>query len=59
MGTTETVKAKIIDAMKTYETTDVSIVTNCHYFEDRVKSFELVAEAFNLKENVPSLEQEV
>ena len=56
MGTTETVKAKIIDAMKTYETTDVSIVTNCHYFEDRVKSFELVAEAFNLKENVPSLE---
>ena len=59
MGTPETVKSKIIEAMKIYETSDVSIVTNCHYFEDRVKSFELVAEAFELKTKFSSSNLEV
>lgn len=59
MGTPETVKSKIIEAMKTYETTDISIVTNCHYFEDRVKSFELIAEAFELKTKFSSSSLEV
>ena len=42
------VKTKIVEAMKTYETSDVSVVTNCYYFEDRVKSFQLIAEVFDL-----------
>ena len=33
---------------RVYGTGDVSIVTNCHYFEDRLRSFELIAEAFKL-----------
>ena len=47
-GSPSVVKQKIIDAAETYRTEDVSIVTNCYYFEDRVKSFELIAEAFKL-----------
>ena len=44
-------KDQILEAAKVYGTTDVSIVTNCYYFEDRVRSFELIAEAFNLPKN--------
>ena len=47
-GSPETVKDQILEAARVYRTTDVSIVTNCHYFEDRLRSFELIAEAFNL-----------
>jgi alkanesulfonate monooxygenase SsuD/methylene tetrahydromethanopterin reductase-like flavin-dependent oxidoreductase (luciferase family) len=47
-GSPDTVKEQILEAAKIYGTNDVSIVTNCHYFEDRVKSFELIAKAFNL-----------
>jgi hypothetical protein len=50
-GSPDTVKDGILEAAKVYGTTDVSIVTNCHYFEDRLRSFELVAEAFGLSEN--------
>ena len=48
IGTPDMVKTKIVEAMKTYETSDVSVVTNCYYFEDRVKSFQLIAEVFDL-----------
>ena len=41
------VKEKIVEAGIKYGTTDISIVTNCYYFEDRVRSYELVSEAFN------------
>ena len=35
--------------------TDVSVVTNCHYFEDRLRSFELIAEAFDLSKKWMSM----
>ena len=47
-GAPSTVKQQIIEAARTYQTNDVSIVTNCYYFEDRVRSFELVAKIFGL-----------
>lgn len=47
-GSPEMVKEQILAAANAYGTTDVSIVTNCHYFEDRVRSYELIADAFNL-----------
>lgn len=47
-GDPNTVKQQIIEAARTYQTNDVSIVTNCYYFEDRVRSFELVAKIFGL-----------
>ena len=47
-GDPSTVRQQILEAARTYQTNDVSIVTNCYYFEDRVRSFELVAKAFDL-----------
>ncbi len=47
-GSPDTVREQILEAADIYGTNDVSIVTNCHYFEDRVKSFELLARAFDL-----------
>ena len=47
-GSPDTVKDRILEAMRIYRTTDVSIVTNCHYFEDRLRSFELIAKTFDL-----------
>ena len=44
----EGVKLGIMDAVKRYGTTDINIVTNCYYFEDRVRSYELIAGAFSL-----------
>jgi luciferase family oxidoreductase group 1 len=48
-GDPEQVKAGILKAAEAYGTTDVGVVTNCYAFEDRVKSYELVAAAFGLK----------
>ena len=42
------VKAKIEAVAADYKTNDVGIVTICHAFEDRVRSYELVAEAFGI-----------
>ena len=47
-GSPDTVREQILEAADIYGTNDVSIVTNCHYFEDRVRSFELLARAFDL-----------
>jgi len=47
-GDPEQVKSGILGAAERYSTTDVGIVTNCYSFEDRVRSYELVAEAFGL-----------
>lgn len=47
-GDPSTVREQILEAARTYQTNDVSIVTNCYYFEDRVRSFELIAKAFDL-----------
>ena len=58
-GSPNTVKDQILEAARVYQTTDVSIVTNCHYFEDRLRSFELIAEAFDLpKKLTATLEAE-
>ncbi len=48
-GDPEYVKERVVDAAKKYGTSDISIVTNCYYFEDRVRSYELISEAFGLK----------
>ena len=48
IGTPEVVKKGIIEAAEVYKTTEISIATNCHYFEDRIRSFELVAQVFGL-----------
>lgn len=50
VGTPEMIKEGVAKAAQAYSTTDVSIATNCYYFADRVRSFELVAEAFALNE---------
>ena len=42
------VRYGIIEAANRYGTDDIGIVTNCFAFEDRVRSYELVAEAFDL-----------
>ncbi|HEY8694753.1 MAG TPA: LLM class flavin-dependent oxidoreductase, partial [Chloroflexota bacterium] len=38
----------LLEAAERYGTTDVSIVTNAYRFEDRLRSYELVAEAMGL-----------
>lgn len=50
-GTPEQVHEQIMRVAETYGTSDVNIVTNCHYFEDRKRSFELVAQKFDLSNN--------
>ena len=47
-GTPSTVKDRILEAASVYKTTEISIATNCHYFEDRLRSYKLIAEAFKL-----------
>jgi alkanesulfonate monooxygenase SsuD/methylene tetrahydromethanopterin reductase-like flavin-dependent oxidoreductase (luciferase family) len=47
-GDPDQVKAKLMSISERYETADLSIVTICHSYQDRVKSYELVAGAFDL-----------
>lgn len=42
------VKEKLLALSERYGTNDLGIVTNCYYFEDRVRSYELVAEVCGL-----------
>ena len=42
------VKEKLRALSERYGTNDLGIVTNCYYFEDRVRSYELIAEVFGL-----------
>ena len=48
-GDPEQVKAQLLAMSEQYQTTDISIVTICYDFEDRVRSYELVAEVCDLK----------
>lgn len=48
-GGPETVRQGLQDAAARYGTTDIGIVTYCYAFEDRVRSYELVAESFGLR----------
>jgi luciferase family oxidoreductase group 1 len=43
------VKAKLEDLADLYQTTDLTIVTICHGFAERVRSYELLAEVCELK----------
>jgi alkanesulfonate monooxygenase SsuD/methylene tetrahydromethanopterin reductase-like flavin-dependent oxidoreductase (luciferase family) len=47
-GDPEQVKQGMIDAAARYDTNDLSIVTIAYRLEDRIRSLELVAEAFGL-----------
>lgn len=48
-GTPQQVKAGLEAIAAQYNTTDISIVTICHGFAERVRSYELVAEVCGLK----------
>ncbi|MGH8066511.1 MAG: LLM class flavin-dependent oxidoreductase [Candidatus Entotheonellia bacterium] len=48
-GDPQQVKAKLQDIADLYQTTDLTIVTICHGFAERVRSYELVAEVCELK----------
>jgi luciferase family oxidoreductase group 1 len=48
-GDPQQVKAKLEDIADLYQTTDLTIVTICYGFAERVRSYELVAEACELK----------
>ena len=43
------VREGILQAAQDFGTTDIGIVTNCYRFDDRVRSYQLVAEAFGMK----------
>ena len=42
------VKERIEQLADAYQTTDIGIVTICYDFADRVRSYELIAQAFAL-----------
>ena len=44
-GTPQQVKEKLEEIAELYQTSDLSVVTICHGFADRLRSYELVAEA--------------
>jgi luciferase family oxidoreductase group 1 len=48
-GNPQQVKARLEDLADLYQTTDLTIVTVCHGFADRVRSYELLAEVCELK----------
>ena len=47
-GDPQQVREKLLAVAERYGTTDVSVVSNCYYYEDRERSYQLVAEAFGL-----------
>lgn len=52
VGSPETVKSKIEQLAEAYGTDEVIVVTNAHQYEHRLRSFELLAEAFQLKQTI-------
>ncbi|SLJ96205.1 MULTISPECIES: LLM class flavin-dependent oxidoreductase [unclassified Paenibacillus] len=51
VGTPDQVKDKITAMAERYEADEVIIASAIHSFEDRLRSFSLIAEAFNLKQD--------
>ncbi|MBV9119784.1 MAG: LLM class flavin-dependent oxidoreductase [Chloroflexi bacterium] len=47
-GDPQQVRANLLSAAERYGTTDIAIVTNAYAFEDRLRSYELVAEIMEL-----------
>ena len=50
IGTPDVVKEGILQASREYGTKDLSIATNCYDFDDRIRSFEVIAKAFSVTE---------
>ena len=48
-GNSQQVKEKLEKISEIYETDDLSVVTICHDFADRVRSYELVAEVCGIE----------
>jgi luciferase family oxidoreductase group 1 len=48
-GNSQQVKAKLEDLADLYQTSDLTIVTICHGFAERIRSYELLAEVCELK----------
>ena len=55
-GGPQQVREMIVQSAERYGTNDIGVVTNCYSFEARVRSFQLVAEAFQLNAS-PAPEQ--
>ncbi len=49
-GEPKHVKSEILEASDRYQTNEISIVTNCYYFDHRKTSFKLISEIFNLND---------
>jgi luciferase family oxidoreductase group 1 len=49
-GDPQQVKEGILAAAERYQTGDLGVVSNCYYFEHRVRSFELVARMFGTED---------
>ena len=47
-GDPDQVREGILATAERYQTSDIGIVTNCYYFEDRKRSYELVAECLGV-----------
>ncbi len=47
-GTPEQVREQLLATAQRYRTDDLTVVTNAFYFEDRLRSFELVADVMGL-----------
>ena len=48
-GDPEQIKAGLEKVAEDYQTPDLSVVTICYHYEDRVRSYELVAQACGLE----------
>jgi len=49
-GNPQQVKEKLLAITDAYQTPDLSVVTICHGFQERVRSYELVAEVCGIKD---------
>ncbi len=49
-GNPQQVKEGMLAIAEAYQTPDLSVVTTCYGFQERVRSYELVAEAFGIKD---------
>ena len=50
-GDPDQVKEGILSSSERYQTPDIGIVSNCYYFDDRKKSYRLVAESMDVHPN--------
>ena len=51
-GNPEQVKEGILASSERYQTSDIGIVSNCYYFDDRKRSYELVAKSMDIRQNL-------